>query len=122
LKKQLVTVTNEFLNVTLIPITCCCAQLVTSLSLQTGNWTMLGQLDWYIAPLLNPDGYAYSHHKDGVSEPVSRHLALDISHRTAFTLDDLQRNKLVNDINKYCGSPRKCQRTTSGVEGGGEGG
>jgi len=28
---------------------------------------MIRQLDWYIAPLLNPDGYAYAHHKDGVS-------------------------------------------------------
>jgi len=72
---------------------------VTSLSSQSGNWTTLSQLDWYIAPLLNPDGYAYSHHKDGVSERVSRHLTLDVTHRT-LPLVDLQRNKLVNDINK----------------------
>jgi len=38
-------------------------QLLTSFSSQTGDWTTIRQLDWFIAPLLNPDGYAYSHHE-----------------------------------------------------------
>jgi len=43
-------------------------QLLASFSSQSGDWRTIRRLDWYIAPLLNADGYAYSHHKDGVSE------------------------------------------------------
>jgi len=48
---------------------CGCTQLLTSFSSQSGDWRAIRRLDWYIAPLLNADGYAYAHHKDGVSEP-----------------------------------------------------
>lgn len=39
--------------------------LLMAFSSQSKDWTEIHDLDWYIAPLLNPDGYAHAHHKDG---------------------------------------------------------
>jgi len=48
-----------------MPFGCCCCQLIIEYGVDSSVTLMLDNYDWYILPLVNPDGYQYSH--DSVS-------------------------------------------------------